>query len=81
MVRLLAMVGDIRLGDGAVGFLIGSTIFGLNLLITCGWLRMNTNDAFSAFRLGSYNNFLRLKIVGDTIDVYAIGLDRRSQAG
>jgi hypothetical protein len=35
---------------------------------------MNTNDAFSAFRLGSYNNFLRLKIMGDTIDVYAIGL-------
>ena len=61
---------------GAVGFLVGSTIFGLNLFFTCGWCRMNTNDAFSAFRLGGYNNFLRLKIKDEALEIYAIGLNR-----
>jgi len=36
---------------------------------------MNRNDAFSALRLGQYNNFLRLRIEGDHVDVYAVGLD------
>ena len=35
---------------------------------------MNYNDAFSAFRLGSYNNFLRLRITGNTLEIFAIGL-------
>lgn len=60
---------------GSVGFLIGSTLFGINLLITCRWMRMNRNDAFSALRLGRYNNFLRLRIDGDHVDVFAVGLD------
>lgn len=58
-----------------VGFLVGSTLFGLNLLITCRWMRMNRNDAFSALRLGRYNNFLRLRIDGDHVDIFAVGLD------
>jgi hypothetical protein len=60
---------------GAVGFLFGSTYFGLNMLLTCRWLRMNRNDAFSALRIGRYNNFLRLRIEGDEVQVHAIGLD------
>lgn len=40
-----------------VGFFAGGTIFGLNMLITCRWLRMNRNDAFSALRIGRFNNF------------------------
>lgn len=59
---------------GAVGFVVGSTIFGLNMLITCGLFRMNHNDAFSAFRLGNYNNFLRIKIKGNNLEIFAIGL-------
>jgi hypothetical protein len=59
---------------GTTGFLLGSTIFGLNLFITCRWLGMNTNDAFSAFRLGRYNNFLRFKIKDGNIEIYVIGL-------
>ena len=35
---------------------------------------MNTNDAFSAFRLGRYNNFLRFKIKDDNVEIYAVGL-------
>jgi hypothetical protein len=60
---------------GAVGFLIGSTLFGLNLLITCRWFRMSRNDAFSAFRLGRYNNFLRIRIKGEEMEIFAVGLD------
>lgn len=60
---------------GTVGFLIGGTLFGLNLLFTCRYLRMNHNDAFSAFRLGAYNNFLRIRIKDDELQIYAIGLE------
>lgn len=68
-------LGALLVQMGTVGVLVGSTIFGLNLLITCRWLRMNRNDAFSAFRLGGYNNFLRLRIVDEQLEVFAIGLD------
>jgi hypothetical protein len=59
---------------GAVGFFIGTTLFGINLLVTCAFFRMNYNDAFSAFRMNRYNNFLRLRIHGDAVEVFAIGL-------
>ncbi len=39
-----------------VGVVLGSSYFGLNILITCRWLRMNRNDAFSALRIGRFNN-------------------------
>ena len=58
-----------------VGFLVGSTLFGLNMLVTCLCLRMNRNDAFSSLRIGSYNNFLRLRLTEDGFDVFAIGLE------
>ena len=60
---------------GAVGFLVGSTLFGLNLLITCRWFRMSRNDAFSAFRLGRYDNFLRIRIKGEEMEIFAVGLN------
>lgn len=44
-----------------VGLVVGSTLFGLNMLITCLLLRMNRNDAFSSLRIGAYNNFLRFR--------------------
>lgn len=59
---------------GIVGGLVGSTLYGWNMLYTCLFFRMNRNDAFSSFRLGAYNNFLRIKIKGDQAEVYAIGL-------
>mgnify|MGYP001047801923 CR=1 FL=1 len=68
-------LGILLIGMGVVGFLIGSTLFGLNMLITCMFFHMNYNDAFSAFRLNRYNNFLRLRITDDTLEIYAIGLD------
>jgi hypothetical protein len=36
---------------------------------------MNRNDAFSALRIGRYNNFVRLRICGDEATLYAVGLE------
>jgi hypothetical protein len=60
----------------AAGELAGGFIFGLNLLLTCRFLDMNHNDAFSAMRLDSHRHFLRMKIDGDELTIYPIGLDR-----
>lgn len=59
-----------------VGFLAGSTLFGLNMLITCLLFRMNRNDAFSSLRIGAYNNFLRFRLTEDGFDMYVVGLER-----
>ena len=58
-----------------IGFLFGSTLFGVNMLITCALLRMNRNDAFSSLRIGEYNNFLRFKLTEDGFDMFAVGLE------
>lgn len=68
--EVVAFAGVAVLG-GAGGF-----IFGAYLLLTCRYAHMNDNDAFSAMRLDGYRHFLRLRILGDTLTVYAIGLDR-----
>jgi hypothetical protein len=36
---------------------------------------MNTNDAFSALRLDTYKNFLRIKIKDNEVTIYPLGLD------
>jgi hypothetical protein len=72
--ELWEWLGILLVEMGLIGFFVGSTIFGLNLLITCRWFRMNYNDAFSALRLGRYNNFLRMRIRGDSLEIYAVGL-------
>jgi len=40
------------------------------------WFNMNHNDAFSAMQLFDYRHFLRIRILGDQITVYPIGLQR-----
>jgi hypothetical protein len=59
-----------------LGTVLGGSIFGLNLLLTCCYANMNHNDAFSALRLNSHRHFLRLRIKGDEVSVYPISLDR-----
>ncbi len=58
------------------GLIVGGLIFGLFLLITCRWFDMNHNDAFSAMRLDCYRHFLRLRIKGDEVTIFPIGLDK-----
>jgi hypothetical protein len=61
----------ILLGGVAAGF-----VWGIYLLLTCGTAGIHDNDAFSAMRLGRYRHFLRLRIEGEELTIYPIGLDR-----
>lgn len=58
-----------------IGFLVGGSLFGWNMMLTCRYFRMNRNDAFSALRIGAYNNFVRLKIAEDSVDFFVVGLE------
>ena len=59
-----------------VGFVLGSSFFGWNMMITCRYFRMNRNDAFSALRIGAYNNFVRMKITEDNVEFFVVGLEK-----
>ncbi|ABE41162.1 hypothetical protein RPD_3941 [Rhodopseudomonas palustris BisB5] len=58
-----------------IGFALGSSLFGWNMMLTCRYLQMNRNDAFSALRIGAYNNFVRMRITEDDIEFFVVGLD------
>jgi hypothetical protein len=64
------------LGAGMIasGF-VGGLIWGLYLLAISYSVGGHANDAFSAMRLDSYRHFLRIKIEGDRLTVFPIGLD------
>jgi hypothetical protein len=59
-----------------VGGLVAGALFGIYLYISSRWWNLNHNDAFSAMRLDSHRNFLRMRIKGDEVTIYPIGLDR-----
>jgi hypothetical protein len=59
-----------------VGFFLGSSFFGWNMMFTCRFLRMNRNDAFSALRVGAYNNFVRMKISEESVEFFVVGLEK-----
>lgn len=59
-----------------VGWLLAGVIYGASLLMSCRYLGINHNDAFSAMRLASHRHFLRLRIKGNQVTVYPIKLDR-----
>ena len=59
-----------------IGSWIGGAIFGWSLLLTCRYLGLNHNDAFSAMKLGSHRHFVRIRIQGDTLTVYPVKLEK-----
>ncbi len=59
-----------------LGGIVGSFVWGTYLMLTCGIAGIHDNDAFSAMRLGWYRHFLRLRIKGDELTIYPIGIDR-----
>jgi hypothetical protein len=64
------------------GGLIAGALFGVYLYASSRWWNLNHNDAFSAMRLDSHRNFLRMRIKDDEVTIYPIGLDgvpRRDQ--
>src|SRR5262249_5637867 len=59
-----------------LGGLTGGALFGLYLYASSRWWNQNHNDAYSAMRLDSYRNFLRMRIRDDEVTIYPVGLDR-----
>lgn len=57
------------------GGIIGGFIFGIYLLVTCRFLDMSHNDAFSAMRLDSYRHFLRIRIKDNSLTIFPVCLD------
>jgi hypothetical protein len=58
------------------GGLIAGALFGLYLYASSRWWNQNHNDAFSAMRLDSHRNFLRIRIQNNEVTIYPVGLDR-----
>jgi len=61
------------------GYLFGSIIMGVYLLLSLNLFRQHHNEAFSALRIKDYKNFLRLKIAPNgKLEIYPIGVPRLS---
>lgn len=58
------------------GGILGGIIWGLYLVIVNFTTGLHNNDAFSAMRLDSYKNFLRLCLKGDQLTIYPVGLEK-----
>ena len=70
------------------GWIIGSCILGLYLLVSLNVFGRHSNEAFSSLKVPDWKNFLRLKIDADgNLTIFAIGIRRvprkwkRSSAG
>ena len=61
----------------AGGWVVGSVIMGLYLLISLNVFGRHSEEAFSALRIQDYKNFLRMHIASDgTLTIYPIAVDR-----
>jgi hypothetical protein len=59
-----------------IGGFIGATLWGIYWVLAGCLMRMHTEDAFAALRIGDYRNFLRMKFEPDKVTIYPIALDR-----
>ena len=59
------------------GYLLGSTLLGVYLLISLNCWQVNQNEAFSALRIKDYKNFLRFCIKDDgSLEIFPVGVRR-----
>ncbi len=59
------------------GWLLGSIIMGIYLLISLNGFTRHTNEAFSSLKIEDWKNFLRMKIDADgSLTIFAVGLRR-----
>jgi len=65
----------VAVGMLVLGF-VGGFFWGLYLTIVSYFWGDEGNNAFSALGLDTYKNFIRLKIEGDNLTVYPIGIDK-----
>ena len=58
------------------GYLVGSLIMGLYLLISCAVFGRHGNEAFSALRIADHKHFLRLRLDARGLQVFVVALDQ-----
>src|SRR5436190_4654166 len=59
------------------GWLVGSLIFGVYLLLALNVFRRHTNEAFSSLKIEDYKNFLRFRLDPDgTMTIFPIGVEK-----
>ena len=59
------------------GWVVGSIVMGLYLLISLNGFGRHTNEAFSSLKIEDWKNFLRLKIDSDgSLTIFTVGLKR-----
>lgn len=63
----------------AGGYVVGSLIMGLYLLVSVVFFSMHGNEAFSSLKLSGYKNFLRMRLTDKELTVWAIGVERVPQ--
>jgi hypothetical protein len=74
--------GFVRFGTVAVlvaagGWIAGSIVMGLYLLISLNVFGRHSEEAFSALRIEDYKHFLRMHVAGDgTLSIYPIRIER-----
>lgn len=61
------------------GYLVGSTLLGIYLLVTLNLFGWNQNEAFASLSIEDYKNFLRLKITEDELTIYPVGISKVSR--
>ena len=58
------------------GWVIGSLLMGLYLLVSLNVFGFHANEAFSALAIQDWKNFVRFKVEHDRLTIYPIGLRR-----
>jgi hypothetical protein len=56
------------------GFSLGGILFGIYFIISGVLFKMHYNEGFSSMQMEGYKNFLRIKIKGDELTVYPVGI-------
>lgn len=59
-----------------VSGLVGGVIWGIYLFIALRCFGIHYNDGYSSMRLDSHRHFLRMKVQGDQLTIYPIGVDQ-----
>src|SRR5262249_37608657 len=59
-----------------MGWVVGSVILGIYLLISLNIFKRHSNEAFSALACPDWKNFLRLKIDANGLTIFPIGIRR-----
>jgi hypothetical protein len=57
-----------------LGWIVGSFVMGVYLVISLNFFKRHSNEAFSALACPDWKNFLRLRINADGLTIFPIGI-------